>query len=96
MKRNAFTLIELMIVVAVIGVLVAIAIPNFIRFHERIHGRSGSCFKVTANGITKIYSRTSGPYYQGGCVRFDRMSYCNNATVEELTPEECDHYVESP
>jgi len=35
LRTSAFTLVEIMIVVAVIGLLAAIAIPNFVRVRQR-------------------------------------------------------------
>lgn len=38
MKEKGFTIIELLIVVSIIGILVAIAVPNFIKFQCRAVG----------------------------------------------------------
>ena len=54
--RQAFTLIELMIVIAIIGVLAAIAVPNFKRARERANTRACYANQKTIAGALEMYN----------------------------------------
>jgi prepilin-type N-terminal cleavage/methylation domain-containing protein len=60
MKRKGFTLVEIMIVVAIIGLLAAIAIPNFIKARERAETNVCIANLRQIQGAVQVWAIDSG------------------------------------
>jgi type IV pilus assembly protein PilA len=60
--RKGFTLIELMIVVAIIGILAAIAIPNFLRFQLKSKSSEGKVNIAAIRTAEESYLAEFGNY----------------------------------
>lgn len=59
-KRKGFTLIELMIVISIIGVLAAIAIPNFRQARKKSNQRACYANQKTVLGALEMYNLDTG------------------------------------
>lgn len=62
MRRHGFTLIEMMIVVAIVGILASVAVPSFLRFQLRTKATEGKTNLAAIRSAEEAYYSEFGTY----------------------------------
>jgi prepilin-type N-terminal cleavage/methylation domain-containing protein len=67
-NKNSFTLIEIIVVVIIVGVLAALALPGFGTTKERVLDREAKATLSLLQAAEKIYKMENGAYYASAVI----------------------------
>ncbi|MFA6004094.1 MAG: prepilin-type N-terminal cleavage/methylation domain-containing protein [Elusimicrobiota bacterium] len=84
MKRQGFTLIELLVVVLIIGILAAIAVPQYFKVIEKSRAAEATSLFDTIRGAEDRYQVQTGSYYIGTLAAGCLLDVCQAAGIGTL------------
>ncbi len=86
-KPQGFTLIELLVVVIIIGILAAIALPNFIGAQDKAREASVKANMRTAQIAAESYATDAGGTYPGSATDNTYASYFPGGNSSQSSPQ---------